>query len=283
METVQFHSRDKMAVFAYFLRPTNATSPLPALLCLHGHGFGVDPLVGITPQSSRKKGNYQHEMALQAVRHGYAVLAIELLGFGRRREGKFSPASQESDCQTLAGTALMLGQTLAGWRVYDSIRALDYMQTRPEIDNRHLGVMGISGGGLTALYLGAIDTRVQTTVISGFLNTYRDSIMAKPNCIDNFVPNLLLDAEMSDIAGLTAPRALWCENGTRDPSFPVQSFRHALLDVKHIYAVFGAPEQCDGEVFEGVHEFHGVGAWAFLEKHLKAEQRTVGTRRTGDQ
>lgn len=272
-ETVQFQSREGLLVFAYFLLPKNlsAEARLPALICLPGHGYGVDATVGLdTFGHPRPAGetDYHHDFALQAVRRGYAVLAIEILGFGRRREGEFEPGSSASSCQTLTGTAFMLGETMAGWRVYDAMRAVDYLLTRPEVDPQRIGAMGISGGGLNTLYLAAVDTRIRAAVVSGFLNTFRNSIMSISHCIDNFVPGLLLDAEMSDIAGLVAPRALWCENGTTDKIFPVTAFRRALNDVKKIYKVFGVPKQCGGEVFEGGHQFYGVGAWKFLEKNL---------------
>ena len=157
---------------------------------------------------------------------------------------------------------------MAGWRVYDAMRAIDYLEGRPEMDAKRIGAIGISGGGLNALYLAALDTRVRATVVSGFLNTFRDSLLGVHHCIDNFIPGLLLEAEISDIAGLVAPRALWCENGTDDPIFPVKAFRRALRETRKIYGVFGAPAQCGGEVFNGEHEFHGDGAWPFLQKHL---------------
>lgn len=269
-ESLTFMSREGLPVFAYFLLPKGATAPLPTILCLHGHGYGVDAIVGLDGKGGPLKGKeYQNSFGLQAVRHGYAVLAIEVLGFGRRREGEFEGGSRASSCQTLSGTALMVGQTMAGWRVYDAIRALDYLETRPEVDQQRIGAMGISGGGLNTLYLTAVDERVSAAMVSGFMNTFRDSLMAIVHCVDNFVPGLLQDAEMTDVAGLVAPRALWCENGTKDSIFPVAAFRRALRDVQKIYKVFGVPERCAGEVFEGEHCFHGVGAWPFLEKYLK--------------
>jgi dienelactone hydrolase len=268
-ETLRFSSREELSVFAYLLLPKDAHQPLPAILCLHGHGPGADPIVGLNSEGKPlSEPEYQNAFAVQAVRHGYAALAIEILAFGRRREAA-DPGFHGHSCQTLSGTALMLGQSMAGWRTYDAMRAIDYLETRPEIDANRLGAMGISGGGLNTLYLAAVDTRVKAAMVSGFLNTFRDSIMSINHCIDNFVPGLLLDAEMTDIAGLVAPRALWCENGTRDSIFPVAAFRRALRDVKKIYGVLGAPDKCDGEVFDGEHQFHGVGAWGFLEKHLK--------------
>jgi dienelactone hydrolase len=268
-EEIRFSSRNGLYVFGYFLLPKEATTPLPTLLCLHGHGPGVNPIVGLDAQGKLlAEPEYQNSFALQAVQRGYAVLAIEILGFGRRREAPYPSSPDASSCQTLSGTALMTGQTMAGWRVYDAMRAIDYLHTRPEVDRKRFGTMGISGGGLNALYLSALDMRVRATVVSGFLNTFRDSMLGVPHCIDNFVPGLLLDAEMSDIAGLIAPRALWCENGSDDPIFPVKAFRRALRDVRKIYDAFGDMSLCNGEVFEGDHCFHGVGAWAFLEKHL---------------
>jgi dienelactone hydrolase len=268
-EEIRFSSRQGLHVFGYFLLPQEAKTPLPTLLCLHGHGPGVNPLVGLDAQGQPlSKPDYHNNFALQAVQHGYAVLTIEILGFGRRNDSSHSPVQSEASCQTLSGTALMLGQTMAGWRVYDAMRALDYLETRSEVDATRIGTIGISGGGLNALYLSALDTRVRATVVSGFLNTFRDSILGVPHCIDNFVPGLLLDAEMSDIAGLVAPRPLWCENGSADSIFPAKAFRRALRDVRQIYRAFDAATLCGGEVFEGEHSFHGVGAWRFLKKHL---------------
>lgn len=267
--TISFTSRPGLDVYGYYLLPKSYTGRLPAILCLHGHGYGVDAVVGLDSACKPlRETEYHNAFALQAVRRRYAVLAIEILGFGRRREGVWEPGARIFSCQTLSGTALMLGQTMAGWRVYDAMRAIDYLQTRPEVDPGRIGAMGISGGGLNTLYLAAVDSRVRAAMVSGFLNTFQDSLMSITHCIDNFVPGLYSDAEMSDIAGLIAPRALWCENGTLDPIFPVAAFRKALRDTRKIYKVFGASEKFNGEVFEGEHSFHGAGAWPFLAKHL---------------
>jgi dienelactone hydrolase len=272
-EEVAFQSREGLSVFAHFLLPKEQPdAALPALICLPGHGHGADALVGIDAFGKEcEDGDYHHDFALQAVRHGYAVLAMEMLGFGRRREQleKFAPGSRGSSCLSLGGAALMQGQTLAGWRTYDVIRALDYLETRREVNARKIGVMGISGGGLVALFSAAVETRLRAAVVSGYLNTFRDSVMTIPHCIDNFVPGLICDAEMTDLAGLIAPRALWCESGSKDEIFPVTAFRRALREAKRIYRVFDAGDNCDGEVFEGSHQFCGKGAWTFLEKHLK--------------
>ena len=272
-ETVQFKSRPHAAIFGYLLspKPLNGSEPNPVILCLAGHGRGVDDIVGIEEDGTTRSeyGGYQNDFALQCVAHGYTVLAIEQFGFGHRRD----PVARErgggnSSCQPSAGAALLLGQTMVGWRVYDAMRAFDYLETRPEIDTSRLGVMGISGGGTTTFFTAAIDTRVKAAVVSGYFNTFRDSILSLSHCIDNYIPNVLQYAEMYDIAGLIAPRAMFVESGTEDTIFPIEATRFAVNLAKAIYKCFNAEDKLGLEVFEAGHSFHGVGAFEFLKEVL---------------
>lgn len=272
-ETVQFKSRPHMAVFGYLLAPKhlNGSEPNPTILCLAGHGRGVDDIVGIEEDGRMRSeyGGYQNDFALQCVAHGYTVLAIEQFGFGHRRDPiARGRGGGNSSCQPSAGAALLLGQTMVGWRVYDAMRAFDYLETRPEIDVNRLGVMGISGGGTTTFFTAAIDTRVKAAVVSGYFNTFRDSILSLSHCIDNYIPNVLQYAEMYDIAGLIAPRALFVESGTEDTIFPIDATRFAVNEAKAIYKHFDAEDKLGLEVFEAGHSFHGVGAFEFLKKVL---------------
>ena len=93
--------------------------------------------------------------------------------------------------------------------------------------------------------------------------------MSLPHCIDNYVPGILQWAEMYDLAGLIAPRPLIAESGTRDPIFPIASSRESFERVKKIYEVFGADQAVEHEVFDGVHQFHGVRGLPFLAGKLR--------------
>ena len=64
-------------------------------------------------------------------------------------------------------------------------------------------------------------------MISGYLNTFRDSIMSLSHCIDNYVPGILNWAEMYDVAGLIAPRPLFVESGIKDDIFPIEASKQA--------------------------------------------------------
>lgn len=261
-EEVVFDSRPGLQVFSYVLTPLEYEKPLPTLLCFHGHGAGVNSLVGLDEEGGPLAApDYHNNFATDAVRRGYAVIAMEILGFGRRRLG--------DNCQIPSGAALKLGQTMAGWRAYDAMRAVDYARSRGDVNKTRIGVMGISGGGLVALFLAALDERVRAAVISGFLNEFSSSVMSISHCIDNFIPGLRLEMEMSDIASSIAPRGLWCENGTRDDIFPSEAFERATIEVAKVYDALGASDHFVAHVFDGEHRFDGTGCWEFLGRTLQ--------------
>lgn len=272
-ETVQFTSRPGLTAFGYFLVPQDAAPGLPAVVCLPGHGRGVDSLVGIAEDGSQrplgKPDEYQADFALQCVAHGYPTFALEQISFGHRRDAEAAKAGAgASSCTRDSMAALMLGETMTGWRVWDTLRALDYLETRPEVDAARIAVMGISGGGLTALWAAGLDTRIRAAIVSGYFNTFAASILAMNHCVDNYVPGVQNLVEMPDLAGLVAPRALFVESGERDPIFPLPAFEHAVARAREIYAAFDAPDRLDAEIFDGAHQFHGQNAFSFLAEHL---------------
>ncbi len=200
-----FSTRPGLRAFAYLLIPDKVKGRVPAVLCLPGHGRGAEDIVGIDEDGHDRDhlDGYQHDFAVQCVQKGYVALVLEQLGFGHRRD----PAAREkgasaSSCQPAAGAALLLGETMAGWRTWDAMRALDYLETRSEVDPKRLAVMGISGGGTITFTTAALDERVKAAVVSGAFCTYRDSIFSLSHCIDNYVPGILRWFETADLTGL---------------------------------------------------------------------------------
>lgn len=270
-EKFVFESRPGVAVMGYLLTPVNAAPRTPVAVCIPGHGRGVDDIVGIDANGKDRsnKPGYQHDFAVQVVEHGLAAVAIEPAAFGHRRDvitrkkGRTATA-----CQPAAGSALLLGQTMLGWRVWDTMRVVDWIETRPELDAGRIGCVGISGGGTCTQFTAALDERIKVAFVSGYLNTFRDSIMSLSHCIDNYVPGILNWAENYDVAGLIAPRFLFSEGGNRDPIFPVNATIASFGRVKKVYEVFGAPDHTQQEIFDGVHEFHGARGLPFLKESL---------------
>jgi dienelactone hydrolase len=270
-EKFVFESRPGVQVVGYLLTPANSERQQATVICVPGHGRGVDDIVGIDEKGNDRTGKpgYQHDFAIQAVEQGMAAVAIEPMAFGCRRDAiTTKKGAGTSACQPAAGAALLLGETMIGWRVYDVMRTIDWIGTRKELDSNRVGCMGISGGGTVTLFSAALDPRIKAAFVSGYLNTFRDSIMSLSHCIDNYVPGILQWAEQYDVAGLIAPRPLFAESGTRDPIFPIESSKASFAKVKRVYEVFDANDKIGHEIFDGVHSFHGVEGLPFLRKHL---------------
>jgi dienelactone hydrolase len=272
-EQVIFTSRPGLAVAGYLLTPKAGKGPHPVMICVPGHGAGVDELTGIDEKRGDRtsKSGYQHDFAIQVVEQGVAAFAMEPMAFGCRRDARTAEKGLgNSACQPTAGAALLFGETMIGWRVYDVMRTIDWIATRPDLDSFRVGCMGISGGGTCTVFAAALEPRIRVSLLSCSLNTFRDSILSLSHCIDNYVPGILQWAEMYDVAGLIAPRALFVESGTKDPIFPIAASRASYDKVRKVYEVMGARGAIGQEIFDDDHVFHGVQGIPFVVSHLRA-------------
>jgi dienelactone hydrolase len=270
-ERFVFHTRPGVSVLGCLLTPLKGSAPFPAVVCVPGHGRGLDEVIGVD-EHGREQANpdgYQHGYALQVVAQGLAAVVIEPLAFGCRRD----PVTRRKGpdkwaCQPVAAAALLFGETMIAWRVWDVMRTIDWIATRKDLDARRVGCVGISGGGTCTLFSAALEPRIRAAFVSGYLNTFRDSILSLEHCVDNYVPGILNWAEMYDVAGLIAPRPLFAEAGTEDDIFPIEAFRESYARVKRVYDTFGAASSLDYEIFEGEHQFRGTRGVPFLAAHL---------------
>ena len=270
-EKIVFDSRTGMSVLAYVLLPDTAKTPTATVICVPGPGRGVDDIVGIDDKGGDRtdKSGYQHDFAIQVVEAGLAAVAIEPLGFGCRRDAITARRGLgTSACQPAAGGAMLVGETMIGWRVWDVMRTVDYISTRPELDAARIALMGISGGGTVTVFGTALEPRIRAAMVSGYLNTFERSIGSLSHCIDNYVPGILNWAEMYDVAGLIAPRPLFVESGERDNIFPIDASIDSFNRVREIYGVFGASDRIGQEVFPGEHAFWGKRGIPFLQHYL---------------
>jgi len=270
-ERIVFDSAPDTSVVGYLLIPKGVEFPVPGVIALHGHGYGKDDIVGIWEDGTDRTipDGYQKDFGISLVKNGFVTLAIEQACFGERRESEdIAKDKYQSSCRKVSFWAMLLGKTVIGMRVWDVIRAIDYLETRKEVKASSIGVMGISGGGMTSLFSSALDERIKAAVVSGYLNTFRDSILSVHHCECNYIPGILKYAEMYDIAGLIAPRALLVESGTKDSIFPVRATEFAISKVRKVYELLGVPEKLDVDIFEGRHQISGRKAYDFLKREL---------------
>jgi dienelactone hydrolase len=259
----------------YILLPKQPPRPLPVVVALHGHGYGVKSIVGIGKDGTEREEpeGYQKDFAVALCRRGFAVAAPEISCFGERTTD-FSYLDKElgqeapTTCQHTAALASHLGGSALGLRVQDNKRLIDYLQSRQEMDTSRLGVMGISGGGMLTFFTTALDERVKACVVSGYFCTFRDSILRMRHCQCNFVHGLSRFGEMSDIVGLVAPRPMLVEAGSLDPIFPIEAVKESVRKARNVWRVFGAEEQVETDYFEGKHQISGKRAYDFLMEKL---------------
>ncbi|MDF2964272.1 MAG: dienelactone hydrolase [Paenibacillus sp.] len=265
-QRIQIQTYPGLLMPVYVLLPKAHKGRLGAVIACHGHGYGSKDIVGLNPDGTAKTGDpgYQKDFAVELVQRGFITVAPELFGFGDRKltedEGK------SNSCHRLSTFLLAMGQTMAGYRVFETLRCVDYLLTRDDVDAERIGCMGISGGGLVSSFAAAIDDRISAAVVSGFANTFQASILAMHHCVDNYVPGLSLVAEMPDLLGLIAPKPLLIEAGTGDPIFPVHAVQEAHGKLMTVYQLLGAEEKLHLDLFEGVHEISGKIAYDWFQK-----------------
>lgn len=271
-EKIVFDSAPYVSVVGYLLIPKNTDFPAPAVVALHGHGYGKDDIVSIWEDGTERSvlDGYHKDFGITLTQNGFVTLAIEQACFGERREPEDIAVNKyQSSCRKVSFWAMLLGKTVLGMRVWDIIRSIDYLQTRDEVKKDSIGVMGISGGGMTALFSSAIEERIKAAVVSGYLNTFKTSILSIRHCECNYVPGILKYAEMYDIASLIAPRALLIESGTKDDIFPVEATEFAISKVRRVYELLQATDKLDSDIFEGRHQISGRKAYTWLKEKLK--------------
>lgn len=270
---LEYESAPGVIVPAWLLIPDHLARSAPAVIAVHGHGSGMDDLVGIEADGGdhTEPQGYHQDFALALCRRGMIVLAPELRGFGRRREPQDQAVGPtNSSCHAAAWWGVLLGRPLLGSRVWDVLRGIDLLQSLPEVDRQRIGIMGGSGGGAVALFAAALAPQLRAAVISNYFCTFRDSILALQHCACNYVPGLLQDAEIYDVAALIAPRPLLIVAGTGDPIFPLPGVLAAYERLSTAYALQGAANHLDRDVFKGGHQISGAQAYAWLARTLQA-------------
>lgn len=274
-QKVEIASEPGVRLPLYVLTPDSGQAPYPTVIALHGHGSGVQEVIG-EPESEQVAEHMRrcnHDYGRQLARQGFLVLAPEQRAFGERREMEdVAQAPGQSSCRQASMNVLMLGRTMIGMRVWDVMRVIDYAQQFnaetgvAKLDT--LACVGLSGGGTVTTFATAMDPRITTAVISGYFCTWQWSIMAMRHCEDNYVPGILQHAEMADTGALIAPRPLLIEAGTEDPIFPLPGVHDAHEKLAAVYAMLGESERLALDVFAGEHQWHGTVAVDWLRRWL---------------
>ncbi len=240
-----FDSEYGATVPCYLLIPDTGKDKYPLVITLQGHSEGFHYSIGETKRQDpdaieyAQRGNF----AVQAVRRGFAALAIENRGMGERRPNEPHQKSAQMFEYT-SHIALLLGRTILGERIWDVSKAIDALESFSQIDLNDITITGNSGGGTLSFYAACYDERIKHSAPSCSFCTYEHSIMHWYHCSCNFVPHAYEWFEMQDLSALIAPRKLSVITGEIDPIFPLHGVKTAYETVEKIYAKAGAPNNC---------------------------------------
>ena len=228
VEKVHLQSMPGAYVIGNLYRPAKVTERLPAVLYLCGHSMGkINPTYQAHPRWFAE--------------HGYVALVLDPIQLGESQgfhHGTYRAGSWDWPSR---------GYTPAGAEVWNAMRALDYLETRPDVDAKRMGVTGLSGGGVISWCLGAADERVKVVVP-----------VCQTGSIESVVCNRSTDGHCDcafwinyyrwcwpDIGALIAPRALLIASGSEDVLWRPRGYRDIAQRIRHQYSALDADDHFD--------------------------------------
>jgi cephalosporin-C deacetylase-like acetyl esterase len=257
VEKLMFQTRPGVWMTANAYVPSKP-GRLPAILNVHGHWAGAkqDPVV--------------QSRCIAAVKLGFFVLSVDAFGAGERATGK---KLGEYHGEMAAATLLPVGLPLAGLQVYENMRAVDYLCTRPEVDPERIGITGASGGGNQTMYAGAFDERFRCVVPTCSVGNYQ-AYLSAACCLCEVVPGALTFTEEGDVLGLAANRGLMVTSATKDAfQFSVDEAKKSVARAEAIAKLF-KDATVRHTIIESEHNYNQPMREAMLgwmTKHLKGE------------
>ncbi|NLJ85827.1 MAG: alpha/beta hydrolase [Firmicutes bacterium] len=227
LETLLLDLNGLELVPAYFTRPASRNGHFPVILFNHSHGgnyrLGKDEL--ILGREYLCDPPYAEALA----QRGWGSLAIDAWNFGERRGRTESELFKEF---------LWQGKVLWGHMVYDSLKAVDYLLTRSDVDGNRIGTLGISMGSTMAWWVAALDTRIKVCIDICCLTDFQALIEARGldgHGLYYYVPGLLKHFTTASINALIAPRPHLGLAGNHDPLTPPAGLDRIDEELRRVY------------------------------------------------
>ncbi len=244
VEKIHFQSRPGLYVTGNLYVPKERKKPLPAILYVCGHSQMKSGEI-----SFGNKTGYQHHPAWYAM-NGFVAFVIDTIQLGEI-EGLHHGTHHLNMWWWNAR-----GYTPAGVETWNGMRALDYLQSRPEVDPERLGVAGRSGGGAYSWYIAAVDERIKAAVPAAGITDLRNHIVdgvVDGHCDCMFLVNSKR-WDFRKVAALVAPRALLITNTDKDPIFPLDGVQRVHHGTAQIYKSLNAAGKLGLLIAEGPHK-----------------------------
>ena len=271
IESVSYEVEANDRVPALILIPEGVDTqhPAPAIALWHQHNgqwhLGKSEPAGLA-------GDPAHHTGVALARAGYVVLCPDALCFEERQSDSLKGGHFER-FEFLR--YVVAGKCMAWKNILDMRRAVDYLCSRPEVDEERLGCYGHSMGSTQTWLIGPWEARLKCLVCNCCLPTYaaihRTHLL---HCFPNFIPGLHQYGDTPDIAALIAPRPLHMNFGEEDRGSPIQEVRAGMKTIAKAYAQAGAAENFSHFIEAGVGHVLSEAMWektlAWFNQHLRA-------------
>ncbi len=237
VEKVYFESTSGHYVTGNLYRPKNVTGKLPAVLCPHGHwAYG---------RLEHQQLNSGQARAANFARQGYVAFTWDMVGYNDSTAISHTFASHK---EGLVAESLW-GINLLGLQLWNSMRAVDFVASLPDVDANRIGVTGESGGGTQTFLLYAVDDRIK---VSAPVNMISSTMQG--GCICENSPLLRIDTNNMEIGACMAPRPMMMIAATGDwtKNTPTVEFPA----VQSVYRLFEAEDKVKYAQFEAPHNYN---------------------------
>ncbi len=293
VEKVLFQSRPGFHVTGNLYLPDGDGAdpgPWPGVLVPCGHSH-----------NGKAAGGYQRTAILLA-RHGMAALCYDPIGQGERyqsldfeQENEFFPSLLPRKLETphprvrflctvehtmMGIGSILLGSNVAQYRIWDGMRAIDYLQSRDDILADRIGCVGNSGGGTLTAYLGALDDRIVATMPVCYLTTFRRLIETKgpQDGEQNLFGQIAFGMDEADYVMMRAPRPTLIGASTRDATFDIGGTWDLFREAKRFYTRLGYPERVDlsePDLRHGMYLPHREAAARWMHRWLRGSEKDI--------
>ncbi len=269
VEKIIFESHPGFYVTAAMFIPKNLSKPAPAVIYCSGHtelGFRSDV--------------YQRVM-INLVEKGFVVFAFDPLGQGERLQyvdpqtGKSKVGGPTTEHSYAGVQTLLTGTSLSDYFIWDGVRAIDYLETRKEVDSKRIGITGRSGGGTQSALIAAFDERVYAVAPECYITGFKRLLQsigpqdAEQNPF-HFVKNGI---DHADFLHIRAPKPALIITTTHD-FFSQQGARETYAEVQKSFSVLGKPVNLQFAEDFGKHEStknNRETLYTFFQKHLQLQ------------
>ncbi len=278
VEKVIFESHPGFYVTAALFLPKQRQSPAPAVIYCAGHAD-----VGFRSET------YQH-ILINLVSKGFIVLAFDPIGQGERLQyldaasGKSKAGGPTVEHSYAGAQTLLTGTSLTDYFIWDGIRALDYLETRSEVDMKRIGVTGRSGGGTQTAQIAACDDRIYAAAPECYITNFKRLLQSigPQDAEQNPYKAIAKGFDHPDYLHVRAPKPTLIITTTHD-FFSIQGARETFAEVQKSYTALGKSENVQMVEDFGIHEStknNREALYAFFQKHLNLPGSPTDTETT---